>query len=276
MRWILVALLATAGCDRVFGLDVRDAAPLDASSDAELATIVSLELAPALIVGETSPVTARVEGTPGTLVTCTFSAVRGAIVGGDVMVTLDSTGAAEPTVVYTAPATAGDETIRASVGASAMSKTVPVRQPTTVGNDSTLGGGLSVYGPGVLFGTRLVLTSSFTATQIGAWTNIVMAGTRARLGIYDVNRNLLVETGPVSAALGRNVYSLAAPRLLAAGTYWIVTVYEQQVAIYSEPATAGENYTAGSAVSIDAPMPAVLPFGSSPGLRYAQFLVGSN
>lgn len=270
-RWLVVGVLGMLGCDRVFGLKDREP---EVPIDATMAEVVSIQVPASLEINQAATIMATVQGAPGTAVTCTFSATRGAVSGGDVLVSLDGTGAAIPSVEYTAPATRGEVSVRVAVGVSTKSATLTVIETVTAGHDSNLGGTVSAYAGGTLVGTQVVLPNPLLAREIGMWAT-VLAGTRARIGVYDVNLNLVVTTGVVGLASDRNAYPLATGQQLAAGTYWVVSVFDQLGTIFSEPTATNEAYIANAAIAFDQPMPLILPPGTFTGLRHSHFLTGN-
>jgi len=260
----VLALLALAGCDWVFDLEGREP---------EVA-VVSLD-APASVGSEEDvKVTAKVVGVAGTLVTCSFSSNLGSFTASDVVVTLDANGEAMPNAEYSAPASPGVATLRASVGSSSMTAMVDVFAPIVVGNDSTIGNGEQQIPPNTLFGTRFTVASPIELRQVGVWASSNVTPSMARIAVYDETRTLVVATDEVVVVPGRNMYSLTSVQPLPTARLWIVTVFDRATKVYARSGPAADSYLGIAAIAFTGPMPATMPAGSTPSLEYSHFLVG--
>lgn len=121
-----------------------------------------------------------------------------------------------------------------------------------------------------------MVISPITLRQVGLRSLVADPGTLARIGLYDVSRNLIAATGPVPVIPGRNLYPLLSALPLAAGPIWIITVFDRRTSVYGRGVGANTNYFGLSTGMFSGPLPAMLPIGSVPNIEYSQFLLGFN
>jgi hypothetical protein len=256
------------GCQALYGVPVDDGV-----DDAAVST-VTLTVPSLVVTSESVPVTASITGTPHTKVICTFgpSGSAGGFGNADIVVDLDAMGRGVGSAMYTAPGSAGSYSVSATVGAVGSAALVSVLQ--TLGNDAMLAS--ATVAPAMhVVGTELVLTSGATVVALGAWlSNVPTAGTTGQLGLYasgaTLPTSLLAATDVVTVANGRNVFALA-PTPAAAGTYWVLGVYDHSVGA-SSLSVGDQLYSAASAASAGSNLPDTAPAGTIGSGELAYFM----
>lgn len=229
-RSALLALLAV-GCNSVFGV----APPLDASGasdgsiDATGSLVISnLELANDVATSELVGVTLRVAGQPFVSASYQLSATTGTIDASTGSFVTDDNGNFSRDFLYTAPSTAGSDTITATIPGDIAEIDFPILQLTSVGNDSNLDSTLTIAANS-LFAIGINVSTAGKLRAIGMHGRVSLGN--ARFGLYDRNAMLLTESAPVAVDRDGRITAPLAHVDLRADDYYVAILTDNNVTI---------------------------------------------
>jgi len=284
--WIGVVLVATCGCDVVFGLEDRDAPPIDAAEVdgpphvVGVATLVDPPMiGDPVVIGEVWPVQTVVHGTAGQYVPFAFTATAGTFAAIPAEVLIGAGGTTEVVGDFTAPSTRQPVTLTATSTPRSASKTIPVLGLDAVG-PTIPGQGATTFQGSTLFGIRIAFPSGGQLRRLGL---VSKSTCMAKLALYvdGAFPSKVAEVGPVllSGADGApvtNTFDVApADRVvLGSNNYWLVAITDAQFTI-PQQVTAGVVYMS-QALDYSSPLPAQGSWIPLSGQEYAMFAVVAN
>lgn len=270
--WCALAIVfgATAGCDRVFGLDGRYP---DAAVEEVDVTITNLQIVGTPpTIDETREVRATVHGPAMTRQTYVFVATMGTLVPSGGAIDVDASGDAVISSTYQ-PDQPGTVTLSAMAGSASATVMFDVLDLQVVGGET--GTGATTISMNQYFGIKIRLVGPAEIRAVGLRASATTTA-MGRFGVYaDTNGQPAMRvvdlSTPQSIMPGRNVF--ATPfTMVPAGDYWLIGMFDRGVVVVADSSSSAPfGFLSGSYTN---PMPPTLPgFGVGTSTQLAYFLV---
>jgi hypothetical protein len=254
VRCVVLLLVVGVGCDGVFGIDsvdkpARDAATTgdtrgvhDAPDDGPRGALYFAAFAPPpVFVGDRARFQPYLHGPPGATAMVTSTAQVGTVTPPTASVTLDGNGTFQLSELYTAPSTAGQDTVTFSAATSTqLMAQLPVSfsvQPLQEVGIDGVQTSTEAINPNIAIGLRVTLAAPATIRKIGFYART--SGTIVQSAVYSVVPSGVMMYYPMTlqvappfqtVANGRNLIDVT-PTQVPAGDYWIITVFNASTTV---------------------------------------------